>query len=73
MSLTFEQGPIRPPSEANSLLLRLTRNCPWNRCDFCVTYRGEAFSRRSVEEIKKDIDTVATLGEQVREFSRKTG
>lgn len=73
MSLTFEQGPIRPPSEANSLLLRLTRNCPWNRCDFCVTYRGETFSRRSVEEIKKDIDTVATLGEQVREFSRKAG
>ena len=26
----FEQGPIRPPSEAHSLLLRVTRNCPWN-------------------------------------------
>ena len=26
---TFEQGPIRPPNEARSLLLRVARNCPW--------------------------------------------
>jgi len=26
----FEQGPIRPPSEADSLLIRVTRNCLWN-------------------------------------------
>ena len=24
----FEQGPIRPPSEAGSLMIRITRNCP---------------------------------------------
>ena len=34
-TLSFEQGPIRPPSEAKSLLLRFTRNCPWNKCKFC--------------------------------------
>ncbi len=55
----FEQGVIRPPSEANSLLVRVTRNCPWNRCLFCPAYKGTAFSRRSVAEIKKDLDEMA--------------
>ena len=51
----FEQGPIRPPSEARSLLIRATRNCPWNRCAFCHTYQGETFSLRPEAEIKADI------------------
>ena len=55
----FEQGPIRPPSEAESLLLRLTRNCPWNFCTFCTVYKGTKFSLRSVNHIKKDIDIVS--------------
>lgn len=54
---SFEQGPIRPPAEANSLLLRLTRNCPWNRCTFCPLYKNEQFSIRSVEHVIRDIDT----------------
>ena len=54
----FEQGPIRPPSEAYSLLVRVTRNCPWNRCTFCPVYKGTKFSRRTVEHVKKDIDAV---------------
>lgn len=52
----FEQGVIRPPSEAGSLLVRVTRNCPWNRCLFCPAYKGTQFSRRTVSEIQKDID-----------------
>jgi len=55
----FEQGVIRPPSEAGSLLIRVTRNCPWNRCLFCPAYKGTEFSRRSVAEIKADIDEMA--------------
>src|SRR4030042_676718 len=47
----FEQGPIRPPSEAYSLLLRVTRNCPWKRCAFCPVYKSAKFSRRSREEV----------------------
>jgi hypothetical protein len=54
----FEQGPIRPPSEASSLLIRLTRNCPWNRCAFCPVYKGTSFSVRPVEHIIKDIDKI---------------
>lgn len=55
----MEQGPIRPPSEAASLLLRVTRNCPWNKCRFCPVYKGTRFSRRPVEHVLADIDAVA--------------
>lgn len=54
----FEQGPIRPPSEARSLLIRVTRNCPWNRCTFCPVYKGETFSIRPVVHVIRDIDAV---------------
>lgn len=54
----FEQGPIRPPSEAHSLLIRATRNCPWNRCSFCPVYKGSRFSIRQVDHVKRDIDSV---------------
>ncbi len=56
MDHSFELGPIRPVDESDSLLIRTTRNCPWNRCEFCVNYQGEPFSIRSVEDIKRDID-----------------
>ena len=55
----FEQGPIRPPSESRSLLIRVTRNCPWNRCTFCGLYKGERFSRRPVAHVLQDIDTIS--------------
>lgn len=54
----FEQGPIRPPSEAQSLLIRVTRNCPWNKCTFCSVYKGEQFSLRPVEHVLRDIDSI---------------
>jgi histone acetyltransferase (RNA polymerase elongator complex component) len=54
----YEMGPIRPPSEASSLLIRVTRNCEWNRCLFCPVYKDTEFSVRSFEHIKHDIDLV---------------
>ncbi|MBN2362388.1 MAG: radical SAM protein, partial [Deltaproteobacteria bacterium] len=55
---SFEQGPIRPPSEASSLLVRVSRNCPWNRCAFCPVYKGQRFSLRSAEEVLADLDAM---------------
>lgn len=66
MVSTFELGPIRPPSEAGSYLLRLTRNCPWNRCRFCRTYKRHTFSLRSVDEIRADIDAMARVRDRLR-------
>lgn len=61
----FEQGPIRPPSEAGSLLLRITRNCPWNKCTFCHLYKGEKFRIRKVDHVLKDIDQVRYFVDEI--------
>lgn len=69
----FEQGPIRPPSESQSLLIRLTRNCPWNRCTFCAVYKGREFSLRSVENIIRDIDLLSDHVKAIVDDVEKTG
>lgn len=69
----FEQGPIRPPNEARSLLLRLTRNCPWNQCLFCPVYKTRKFSLRSVDEIKQDITAAKTIADDIKALSWKLG
>ncbi|MCX6004618.1 MAG: radical SAM protein [Chloroflexi bacterium] len=69
----FEQGPIRPPSEAYSLLIRATRNCSWNRCQFCPVYKGQRFELRPTEDVIKDIETAKVIAEGIKEFSWKTG
>jgi len=73
VELCFEQGPIRPPSEAHSLLLRVTRNCPWNRCEFYHTYKEAKFSIRTAEEVKKDIDVVQEIISEIRALSWRYG
>jgi radical SAM superfamily enzyme YgiQ (UPF0313 family) len=73
MNVVFEQGPIRPPSEAQSLLIRVTRNCPWNRCAFCHTYKDTTFELRSVEEVKQDIQAAREMADEVRAISWKLG
>jgi histone acetyltransferase (RNA polymerase elongator complex component) len=70
---SFELGPIRPPSEAYSLLLRVTRNCPWNRCKFCHVYKGTKFELRPLEEIKQDILAVKALQDKLKEIALKSG
>jgi radical SAM superfamily enzyme YgiQ (UPF0313 family) len=69
----IEQGPIRPPSEAHSLLLRVTRNCSWNRCEFCHIYKGQRFSPRTVEEVKGDIDAVKQIVSEITAASWNRG
>lgn len=66
----FEQGPIRPPSEADSLLIRITRNCPWNRCTFCPVYKSDKFSLRPVDHVLRDIDTVKSHVDAITEEKR---
>ena len=75
--LSFEIGAIRPPSEggSHSLLLRVTRNCPWSRCKFCyaIMYDRAKFQLRSVEDIKQDIDIINEIAEGIKEASWKLG
>jgi radical SAM superfamily enzyme YgiQ (UPF0313 family) len=71
----FETGIYRPPSEGGSysLLVRITRNCPWNRCGFCRLYKGKEFSLRSIEEVKSDIDSIRALCEDLKAISLEDG
>ena len=69
----FEQGPIRPPSEAGSLLIRITRNCPWNRCTFCPVYKGRDFLLRPVEHVLEDINRVHRYVLEIRACAAKNG
>jgi hypothetical protein len=68
-----ELGPIRPPSEATSLLLRVTRNCPWNKCEFCAVYKRTRFSRRETDELIAEIDLLAEAAARVRELAAGRG
>lgn len=73
LSGSYELGPIRPPSEAYSLLVRVTRNCPWNRCRFCSIYKGSKFELRGVPEIKHDISAAGDIYQQIRETAWRNG
>jgi len=52
---TYDFPPYRPPNEADSALIRITRGCPWNRCAFCFMYKSLRFEAKSLEEVKKDV------------------
>jgi len=52
---SYDAPPFRPPNEAGSALIRVTRGCPWNRCTFCAMYKAERFAAKPVEEIKADV------------------
>ena len=71
--MDFEVGPIRPPSEARSLLVRVSRNCPWNKCTFCPVYKKRAFSRRPVEDVEADIEAMGRVRDRLFSLSEKQG
>jgi len=51
----YEGNIIRPPSEANSILLQVTVGCSHNKCTFCGTYTGERFKIKPDDVIMEDI------------------
>lgn len=63
----YDYPPYRPPSEADSLLVRVTRGCPWNQCTFCSMYKNMRFEKRPFEEVFQDIETAHRIyGSQPR-------
>jgi len=56
--MPYDIPPFRPPSEAESLLVRVTRGCTWNKCTFCSMYKSIPFERRPLAEIEDDIVSV---------------
>ena len=57
----YDYPPYRPPSEGDSALIRATRGCPWNKCEFCTMYKDIKFETRPVEDVKRDVDDAVDI------------
>lgn len=50
----------RPPAEANNIIIQATYGCSYNNCSFCSMYKSKNFEVRSLEEVLKEINTLAS-------------
>jgi radical SAM superfamily enzyme YgiQ (UPF0313 family) len=62
----YEGNMIRPPSEADSILLQVTVGCSHNKCTFCGAYKGERFKIKPDEVIMEDIAFAARYARRQR-------
>ena len=51
----YDTPVFRPPSEAASFILRVTRGCAHNSCTYCNMYRGVKFEKLSDDQIMRQI------------------
>ena len=54
-SMHYEGDCIRPPPEADSILLQVTLGCSHNKCTFCSTFKNKRFGIKDDEIILGDI------------------
>lgn len=55
----YEGNIIRPPSEANSIILQVTVGCSHNKCTFCGAYKGTLFRIKDAATIDQDLEFAA--------------
>jgi radical SAM superfamily enzyme YgiQ (UPF0313 family) len=69
--MNYDGDIIRPPSEANSIIIQVTVGCSHNKCTFCGAYKelNKKFRIRSNEEITENLSFAAQYcGQQKRIF-----
>lgn len=59
---SYDTPVFRPPSEAQSFILRVTRGCAHNKCTYCNMYRGVPFQILKDEEISRQIALAVHFG-----------
>lgn len=50
---------IRPPSEADSIILQVTVGCSHNKCTFCGAYKDKPFGIKSLATVAEDLEFAA--------------
>jgi len=55
----YQGNIIRPPSEANSIILQATVGCSHNKCTFCGAYKGVRFQIKDDSILDVDLDFAA--------------
>lgn len=58
----YDTPVFRPPSEARSFILRVTRGCAHNKCTYCNMYRGVPFQVLTDDEISRQIALAVQYG-----------
>ncbi len=53
--MNYSGNIIRPPSEADSIILQVTVGCSYNKCTFCGAYKDVAFKVKADEIIEADL------------------
>lgn len=53
--MNYEGNIIRPPSEADSIILQVTVGCSHNKCTFCGAYKGSLFKIKQDAIIDADL------------------
>jgi len=61
MYFRYDEPLFRPPAEANSAIIQATLGCAWNRCAFCDMYSSKKFKARTIEELRPEIEALATI------------
>ena len=67
VAVRYHGAVIRPPSEADSLIVQVTYGCSNNTCDFCGTYLDKPFGVRPFDEVVEDVTGLpVTVRQRVR-------
>ncbi len=66
--MIYKGDVFRPPSEAESLIIQVTLGCTHNKCKFCYMYKNKHFSKKSLAEIKQDINIAKSWGGYYRKL-----
>lgn len=69
----IDMGPMGPIGESDALILRVNRNCPWNRCLFSPVYKNTRFSYRPSPEVIRDIDSIRRIADLIETVSCRIG
>ncbi|PHQ65070.1 MAG: radical SAM protein [Sulfurimonas sp.] len=57
--LEYSYPLFRPPAEADNIIIQATYGCSYNNCTFCSMYKTKSFEVRAIEDVFRDVDTLA--------------